>query len=107
MFFLNTSDHTAFVGLLSKTEDFTPVFLSPPQIFELLGVSHKQKSHLNWLLLKCQCVAFEKNIFIIYDHNCWNFQLLFHSVESIQFLNLSVFVKVIGTLHNSLHFFFI
>ena len=59
-FLLDTSDHKAFVGLHAKTEKLALVLLSPPLIFEPLGVSYKQKSHLKWLLLKCPCIAFGK-----------------------------------------------
>ena len=60
VFLLDTSDHKAFVGLHTKTEKLALVLLSPPLIFEPLGVSYKQTSHLKWLLLKCPCIAFGK-----------------------------------------------
>ena len=60
IYFLDTSDHKAVVGVHKKTKKLALVFIAQSLIFEPLGVSYKQKSHLKWLLLKWPCVAFGK-----------------------------------------------
>ena len=47
-------------GYTKKTKKLALVFIAQSLIFEPMGVSYKQKSHLKWLLLKWPCVAFGK-----------------------------------------------